>query len=498
MSILKKLAGETAIYGLSSILSRLLNFVILTPYFTRVFLPGEYGVVSEMYAYVAFLMVLFTFRMETAFFRFGSKKDHLETSFRTSSLFLILTTFLFSGILILLAQPIADWLQYPDHSEYIIWFVFVIAFDTLAAIPMARLRLENRPILFAVIKTASIIVNIIFIFLFLEGLPWLIEQGFEGLAPYYFSENRILYVFIANFIGSLTPLILLLPQYRKLQFKPDFGLWKKMIWYALPLMVVGFAAITNQLLNIPLMKTYLPGNLDQNLEQVGIYSGCYKIAILMSLFIQAFNYAAEPFFFRNANRKDSKHIYAVVGQAFAMVGSIGFLGILLYLDLAKHLISENYWAGLGVVPILLLAFFFLGLYYNFSIWFKLKDKTIYGAFISIGGAIITITLNLWLLPQIGFYGAAWAALACYSFMAAASYLTGRFYYPIAYPILNMLGYILLALGFYWISTFVRPFLEEQILLILFTNTFLLLLFIATLYLFEKDSLSKMNKPSSEL
>jgi len=497
MSILKKLAGETAIYGLSSILSRLLNFVILTPYLTRVFLPGEYGIVSEMYAYVAFLMVLFTFRMETAFFRFGSKENNLERSFRTSALFLILTTFLFSAILILLAQPIADWLQYPDHSEYIIWFVFIIAFDTLAAIPMARLRLENRPILFAVIKTASILVNMAFIFLFLEGLPWLIDQGIEGLAPYYFSDNRILYVFIANFIGSLTPLILLLPQYRKLQFKPDFELWKKMILYALPLMVVGFAAITNQLLNIPLMKAYLPGDLEQNLEQVGIYTGCYKIAILMSLFIQAFNYAAEPFFFRNADRKDSKDIYAMVGQAFAMVGSIGFLGILLYLDLVKHLISSNYWAGLGIVPILLLAFFFLGLYYNFSIWFKLKDKTIYGAFISIGGAIITITLNLWLLPIIGFYGAAWAALACYGFMAMASYLTGRYYYPIAYPIVNMLAYILLALAFYWLSTFIRTFIEDQTILLLLCNTLLFLFFITLLYLFEKESLAKMNKPSSE-
>ncbi|MEM1320882.1 MAG: oligosaccharide flippase family protein [Bacteroidota bacterium] len=496
MSLLKKLAGETAIYGISSILSRLLNFVILTPYLTRAFVPGEYGVVSDMYTYAALLMVLFTFRMETAFFRFASKKGQMDRTFSTATLFLLGSTSILVVLLVSFSQQIADLLLYPDNRDYVIWFIFIIAFDTLAAIPFARLRLDNRPLRFATIKTLNILINIGFIFLFLEGFPYLIEQGMSGINRLYDPENRITYVFLANLMASAVTMLLLLPEYRRLRFTFDQELWNQMMAYALPLVIVGLAAVTNQLLNLPLMKHYLPGSTAENIAQVGIYSACYKIAILMSLFIQAFNYAAEPFFFRNANRDDARHIYAQVGQAFAMVGSLGFLGIMLYLDIFKHLVDSNFWTGLGIVPILLLAFFFLGLYYNFSIWFKLKDRTIIGAYISVTGALITISLNLVLLPRIGFYGAAYAALACYGFMACASYLTGRYHYPINYPIYRMLAYILLALLFYGLSTLYRPMLEGRWLLILPINTLVLLAYIALLYFLEKDRIRQFLRPTA--
>ncbi len=491
MSSVKKLAGETAIYGVSSILSRLLNYVVLTPYFTRVFLQGEYGVVSDMYTYAALLMVIFTYRMETAFFRFGSREDGISSAFSTSAISIIFTTIIFVGSLLIFAQPFANFLAYPDHKDYVIWFTFIIGFDALAAIPFAKLRLENRPIKFAVVKTLNIVVNIIFIFFFLEICPWLIEKGWAWLELIYDGENRITYVFIANFLGSLSVILLLIPEYFKIRLQFDKALWKKMMVYAMPLVVVGIAAVINQLINIPLLKEFLPYDQETNLAKVGVYSACYKIAILMSLFIQAFNYAAEPFFFRNAQRDDSRIIYAQVGQAFAMVGSLVFLGIMSYIDVIQYFIGEDFREGLFVVPILLLAFLFLGLYYNFSIWFKLTDRTQIGAYISVVGAVITISLNLLLIPIIEYEGSAWAALACYSFMAFASYFIGKKFYPIPYPIGRMLLYIGLAVSAYFLGEKLNRVFELNFIMTILLNTAILLIYVAIIFLFEKRVIQKI-------
>lgn len=491
MSLIKNLAGETAIYGVSSILSRLLNYVVLTPYLTRAFTKADYGVVSEMYAYVALLMVFFTYRMETTFFRFASKKGQANKSFSTISVSLLISTAVLAGSLILLAQPIADWLGYSEHSDYVRWFVFILAFDTLAAIPFARLRLDNRPIRFAVIKTVNILVNIFFIFFFLELCPHMINLGWTGLEAIYDAENRVAYVFIANFLGSLSVLLLVSPAYRHFNFSVDYELWKKMMRYAMPLVVVGLAAVTNQLLNLPLLKHYLSGTPAENLELVGVFAACSKLAILMSLFIQAFNYASEPFFFRNADRKDSKQVYAQVGQAFTIVSSVVFLGITLYLDVVKYFIGSNFHDGLVVVPILSMAFLFLGLYYNFSIWYKLSDRTIFGAYISVAGALITILLNILLIPSYGYMVSAWTALACYSFMALASYLVGRSYYPIPYPIGKMFLYIGLAVVVYFVSTLLGDFLDGRFWLMVIVHTLLLGVYILMIYALERKAIRKM-------
>ncbi|MEM8907861.1 MAG: polysaccharide biosynthesis C-terminal domain-containing protein, partial [Bacteroidota bacterium] len=241
----------------------------------------------------------------------------------------------------------------------------------------------------------------------------------------------------------------------------------------------------------PLLKHLLPYDLDRNMELLGVYGACFKIAILMSLFIQAFNYAAEPFFFNQAKRTDARDIYAQVGQAFALVGSLVFLGILLYLDIIQHLIGKDFREGLEVVPILLLAFFCLGLYYNFSIWYKLKDRTIFGAYISVGGAIITLVLNFWLIPVLELSGAAWSALACYAFMAAASYFTGRYYYPIAYPIGRILLYIGGAIGAYFVSLWVRNTFAPGLLVILLVNTLILGIYLLGIYRLERTTLNAL-------
>ncbi len=491
MSLLKKLAGETAIYGTSSILSRLLHYVILTPYFTNVFTTGQYGVVSDMYTYAALLLVLFTYRMETAFFRFGTKNKNIQDTFSTASISLIISTITFSGIMIAFAQPLANLLQYPDHADYVMWFALIIAFDALSAIPFARLRLENKPIRFAVIKTLNILVNIFFLFFFLEGCPILIRNGWTFFEHIFDAENRIAYVFISNLLASGAVILFLLPQYFDIKFKFDKNLWKEMLNYSLPLVIVGIAGVINQLISLPMLKYLLGGNQESNLSQVGIYSAAAKLAVLMNLFTQAFNYAAEPFFFRNAERSDSRVIYAQVGQAFALVGSFAFLGIMMYLDIIQLFIGRDFRTGLEIVPILLIAYLFLGLYYNFSIWYKLTNNTKIGAYISLGGSAITLSMNIFLIPVIGYMAPAWAALSCYAFMAAASYVIGRKYYPINYPIGKIGLYIGLAITCYLFSNFCRTIVDGNLVITLAINTGILLFYTFVIYQIEKKLLKPM-------
>jgi O-antigen/teichoic acid export membrane protein len=492
MSLLRKLAGETAIYGISSILSRLLNYVILTPYFTRIFLREEYGEISILFTYAAILMVVFTYRMETAFFRFGSREDGIDRAFTTASVSLVVSTLGLFLLGWLFLEPIAAWVNYESNPWYILLVVGIIALDALAAIPYARLRLENRPIRFAIAKTLHIVVNILFILFFLELLPSWSETSVPAWMDWYRSEDRVAYVFVANLLASAVLVAFLSPAYWRVKWVFDRQLWRKMLVYAGPLVIVGLAAVINQLIALPLMENLLPGTLEENRAQTGVYSAAAKIAVLMNLFIQAFNYAAEPFFFNNATRDNAKTIYADVGRAFALVGSTVFLGILLYLDLVQFILGADYRAGLGVVPLLLLAYFFLGLYYNFSIWYKLADKTKIGAYISVGGVLITLLLNVLLIPLLGYYGAAIGALACYAFMALASYWTGRRYYPVPYATIKIGGYIGLAIGCYLLSL-LPSWLDWKwgIVVQLLYNTLCLLVFAFLVWRFDGRDIRRL-------
>ena len=313
----------------------------------------------------------------------------------------------------------------------------------------------------------------------------MLARGYTGLVDFYDPQWNLDYVFIANLAASAITLLFFLPEYRRMQWQFDWDLWRKMLRYAGPLVIVGVAGVLNQLADRYLLNEFLPGTTAENLRQVGIYTASAKVAILMSLFIQAFNYAAEPFFFRNANRSDSREMYGQVAQAFSLVGSLVFLGVVLYIDLVQYLIGPDYRVGLGIVPILLLAYFFLGLYYNFSIWYKLTDRTDIGAYISVGGATIAISLNILLIPKIGYYGSAWAALATYGFMATANYLASRRYYPINYPIARMGFYLLLAIGAYFLSQYWRSYCDGQVLQVLLGNTAILLTYLVTIAWIEK-------------
>lgn len=494
MSLLKKLAGETAIYGLSSVVGRVVNWVILTPYFTRVFTTDEYGIVNDLYFYIALLLVFFTYRMETAFFRFASRaatppsnpatpasKAESDAVFSTASLSIIATTLFFTVLLLLLAPQIATGLRYPGREDYVRIFTLIIAFDALAAIPFARLRLDSRPIRFAFIKLASIAANIGFVFFFLEGCPWLIEQGHTMVEGIYNEDRRIAYVFWSNLLASGISLLWLAPLYRRLAWRFVTDLWRQMLRYSLPLVIAAFAGIVNQLIGTPLLKYLGTGDLQQNLDMGGIYAAAAKLAVLMNLFVQAFNYAAEPFFFRQAAATKDTTIYADVARAFALVGSFVFLGILLYLDLIQYFLGDDFRQGLGILPILLAANFFLGLYYNFAIAYKLTDRTHLGGYIALVGSVITLVINVLFIPSLGYYAPAWASLACYFVMCTAGYLVARPFWSVSYPIVRMAAYLVLAVLVWGLSLLILPHVPAGLAYTLAVNTGLLLLYLGILY-----------------
>ena len=477
MSFLKQLAGETAIYGLSSILSRVVSFVLLTPYLTNVFdNTGDYGTITLLFGYAAILLVLYTIRMETTYFRFGSKAADQEASFSTAAIILLVITLFFSTLLVAVADPLATQLHFEGHPEYIYLVVAIIAADALVAVPFARLRLENRPWKFAIAKTLGMAVNVVVIFFLLEGLPLLMAQGFAWAEMLFAEERRVAFVFVANLCGSAVVLLYLLPYYKKVDWRWRPELANRMLRYAAPLIIVGLAGVLNQTIAFPLLEYLLPYAEERNRDLLGIYGAVAKLAILMNLFTQAFNYAAEPFFFRNAANKNVPEMYAKVAQAFALVAAFAVLGILLYLDQLQFLLGKNYREGLGVVPILLVANFMLGMYYNFAIWYKLKDRTSVGSYLSLGGVLITLAINFALVPQIDYYGAAIATLCCYTFMALGGYLTGRRAFPVPYRIGAIFGYLLFALLLYGLSEWLglpnRSFLKFGV------NTLLLLFFVA--------------------
>jgi len=462
MSVLKKLAGETVIYGLSSIVGRVLGY-LLVPLYTSIFATEEYGVVSHLYAWVGFLMVIFVYRMETAFFRFGTEKKEREEAYTTAFWSVSGSTLLFASAIFLLSASIAGWMGYSsEQAPFISLFGFILAFDTLSEIPLARLRLEARPKRFAFVRLTNIGLNIFFNLFFLLFCPWVLEQGPGNFFHYWVSSIYspsfgVGYIFLSNLIASSSMFLLLLPEIQKVRRRFDWVLWRKMIGYSSPLIIAGMAGIINEVADRELLLTLLPGTMDERLSKVGVYSACYKLAVLMAMFTQAFRYAAEPFFFSSHNKVNTKKIYADIALYFTIAGCLVFLVVSLYIDFFKHFLrSEAYWEGLDIVPILLLANLFLGLYYNIAIWFKLTDRTHYGAIIALTGATLTIGLNIWLIPQIGYMGSAWATLFCYLSMTILAWWFGKKYFPVPYTLKKMTIYILLAVSCYFVYAFIFP------------------------------------------
>jgi O-antigen/teichoic acid export membrane protein len=459
-SPLKKLAGQTAVYGLSSILGRLLNY-LLVPLYTELFAPSEYGVVTDMYAYVGFLFVLLTYGMETAFFRYAETNKHgREKTFSSVITALALTSSIFIVFMIFFADPVADWLMYPEHPEYVVWFALIIGLDAFTALPFAKLRSENKAVKFAVFKFINIGLNIGFNLFFLLLCPYLLKQNPGSFVSEFYNPSiGIGYIFISNLIASVAVLVLFIPDFLRLNYSFSGKLLKQMLLYGSPLLFAGLAGMVNEVIDRILLKylTVVPEGIENSkdyiLAQIGIYGANYKLSILMMLFIQAFRYAAEPFFFAQKTEKNAKDTYAKVMKYFVIFGLFIFLGIMLYIDIAKYFINSRYWEGLKIVPILLAANLFLGIVYNLSVWYKLTDRTRYGAIIAGGGAVITLTLNIILIPEMGYMGSAWATFACYFAMMSGSYLLSRKHYRITYDLKTIGLYTATAAGIWYASQY---------------------------------------------
>ncbi|MCB0476971.1 MAG: oligosaccharide flippase family protein [Crocinitomicaceae bacterium] len=486
MNPLKKLAGQTAIYGLSSIVGRLLNY-FMVPLYTRFFDPEAYGVVGELYAYVGFLVVLLTFGMETTFFRFSHiEGNNKQNIYNQAGTFIIVVNVIFLLFSIGFSQSIANFIDYPEHREYVIWFALIVVTDAVSAIPLAKLRLEDKARQFAMVQLVTIGVNValnLFFILFCKGL-YDSGNSFFLIDWIYYPSIGVGYVFIANLLSSLVRPILLYKEFKAIQFKIDKPVMREMFLYAFPLVIAGFAGIINEVLDRILLRRILTASHGRSysLEQVGIYSACYKLSIMITIFIQAFRYAAEPFFFSKSKDENHKKIYSRVMTYFVITVSLIFLLVSLYLDIFKYFIpNEKYWEGLKIVPILLLANIFLGIYYNQSIWYKLANKTKFGSYISMGGAILTIVLNVSLIPWIGYMGAAIATLVVYFAQMVASWKLGQIHYPIKYNIRKVIFYLLLAILLYLISLI---FNFDSIFVKLLVNTILLSLFIFVVFILE--------------
>ncbi|CAN5698400.1 oligosaccharide flippase family protein [soil metagenome] len=489
MSSLKKLASQTAVYGLSSIVGRMLNY-LLVPLYTRVFVTGEYGIVTELYAFVSFFNIVFTYGLETAFFRFAEKEKGNPRVYSTSLISIIASSISLAVVIILFSSPIASWMNHSDGSDkmlpqYISCFAIVLALDAISAIPFAKLRQEHKAFRFATIKIIWILVNVGLNIFFLIFCPKYADGIFHDFISHVYDPSiGIGYVFISNLVASAVVLLCLAPEILKTTYFFDKKLWNNMLVYALPLMVAGFAGMINETFDRIMLPRLTPDK-STALSQLGIYGACYKLSILMSLFVQTFRYAAEPFFFSQASSDKAQQIYSRVMHYFVLMCAFIFLAIMMYMDIVKGFIGKEYREGLGVVPILLMANLCLGVFYNLSIWYKLTHQTKWGAWLSIIGAIITLVLNFSLIPVMGYMGAAWATLICYAAMMVLSYFIGQKYYHVNYNIGSFIYFVSAALIFYFISEEIRIYFTPGRNSIFFINTLILLAFLAVSYLYER-------------
>ncbi len=407
---------------------------------------------------------------------------HLISIFFTSISFVLLAASF--------SSTISRLIDYPQHPEYITWFAIILSMDALTAIPFARLRINNRPIKFMAIKMIGIIANILFNIFFLTFLPWFIGKHPDSfLKIIYSSEIGVGYVFIANLLSSAITLLLLLPDIFKISLQFDKQTLKRMLNYGFPILIVGLAGVVNQSVSFILIPFLIPEKLGP-MHQLGVYSQGVKLAVLMNMFIQAFRYAFEPFFFSQSSKSDDPKIYSTIMKYFVIFGLIIFLGMVLYLDIIKVIIDKEYHEGLNVVPIIVMANLFFGIYFTLSLWYKLTDMTRYGAYISLIGAGITLVLNFLLIPVFGYMGSAITVFICFLTMVIISYFLGQKYYPVPYPLKRIFTYFFYATVIYIISIFTNKIgsvFEYAV------NTLLFLSFFSVIYFYEKNELKRLFK-----
>jgi O-antigen/teichoic acid export membrane protein len=490
MSVLKKFLGQTAVYGLSTVFSRLFNF-ILTPIYTGKFAAGTYGIFTTMYAYASLINAVLAFGMESTYFRYLNKhEDKKQEVYNNSFLCIafISILFLFTGLVF--SNSIATYLtddpnQRGDYKRYLQFFLWILFIDAICVIPFAKLRADNKAFKYSLIKFLNIGcfvgLNLIFIYI----VPLIIKHHWplaEWLSSWY-KGVWVGYVFLANLIASLVTFFLLLPEFLKLQLKFDKELFSKMFSYSWPILVANLSFIVNENLDKIVLSRLLPDSIADH--EVGIYGAVCKIAIFISIFITAFRLGAEPFFFSHAKNANAKKTYAIILHYFVIALTMLFVGLIANIEILKYFIRKSeYWVGLPAVPFLLFGYVCLGIYMNLSIWYRLSDQTRFGLYISIVGAVITIVLNFVLIPKYSYMGSAWVSMLAYFVMMVISYVLGQKYYPIPYDLKRILAYLLISVVLVVLSFWV---FNRNI----YIGNALLLAFLAGVVYFEKDQLKSI-------
>ncbi|WP_026913613.1 oligosaccharide flippase family protein [Christiangramia portivictoriae] len=480
MSTIKNLFKQTFVYGLATVLPRMVSF-LLVPLYTDILPKEEYGEISVIFAYFVLINVILAYGMETAFFRFYNKSEDPNRVLSTSGWSLVITSLLFTAVAYLARELIVELTNIP--LQYIELAIWILLLDALVIIPFAWLRAAEKPMRYAIIKIFNVAVNLGLNVFFLVYLKDLAEEH-NFFRSIYIENFEISYVFISNLIASGLTLLLMLPFYFRISFTFDSVLWRKMLSYGFPILIAGIAFSVNEVFDRILLDRLLPQAIAR--EQVGAYSACYKLAMFMTLFATAFRLGIEPFFFSHSGEENATTTYARITNYFVILGSLILLGVIVFADLLKILIIKNsaYWEAMEIVPLILLANLFLGIYHNLSVWYKVTDRTRFGGYISLAGAAVTIALNLYLIPKIGYTGSAIATLAAYGLMMLLSYYYGRKFYKVPYDMKRIGAYLLVSIVFSIISFY---FFRGNY----FVGIPLLLIFMGVIYYFEKDQILRI-------
>lgn len=479
----KNLFKQTFIYGLATVLPRALS-IILVPLYVTSLAKNKYGIYASLFAFIIFGNVILSYGMETAYFRFLHRKGEEPSKVESTSLTSLTVT---SVLFLLLTLPnidfIATLLDYnPEYIKYTIW---ILALDALVVIPFSWFRAREKPMRYAALRIINVLINLGLNLFFFLLLPKLVVAG-NFWDSIYNPDNLVSYVFISNVVASALTLALVSPLYIKIGFSLDVAVWKRMLRYAMPILLAGIAFSINEALDKILLKYLLPPDIAD--AEVGVYAACYKLGVFMTLFATAFRLGVEPFFFKQAGKKDAPEVYATITKYFTLLGSVIFLGVMVYVDIFKRILisDESYWVAMDIVPIILLANLFLGMYHNLSVWYKITDKTKVGAYISIIGALLTIVCNYLLIPYLSYFGSALATLIAYGAMMLLSYLFGQKYYPIPYPVKQISVYLIVSTAFSYLAFYI---FEGSLIL----GTLLLALYVGLLFFMEKKLVLQLLK-----
>jgi O-antigen/teichoic acid export membrane protein len=484
LGLYKSLFKQTAIYGLATVLPRMLSFLLVRLY-TGILPTGEYGEVSIVLSWMVFFNVVLSYGMETAFFRFYNSETDKENVIATSTISIFWSSIIFLFGALIFRGTLASLANV--EVQYITYAIWILVLDALVIVPFSKLRANQRPMLYAIIKIGNVAVNLLLNLFFLLLLPKIAETNPNSFIGNLYVENyEIGYIFVSNLAASLLTLLVLSPNYLSLTRKFDAALWKKMMQYGLPILVAGIAFAVNEHFDKILLGYWLPESVAKS--EVGAYSACYKLGLFMVLFATAFRLGIEPFFFSHSNNENAPQTYAMITKYFVIFGSLILLGVIVFADVLKFLLLENksYWEAMKVVPLIILANFCLGIYNNLSVWYKLTDRTKMGAYISIVGAVLTLVLNYLLIPKFSYYGSAIATIAAYGSMMFVSYVLGNRYYPIPYDMEKIGGYLGLSILFSAISFY--GFRENY-----FVGIPLLMLFVYFVYHNEKATILSIIK-----